>query len=65
MRSVITKVPSLLLAACLAAFAGAGFADAVPANERVIIAQSQDQDPGTPPDCKKYPKDVRCKDPKK
>lgn len=53
-----TKVSSTLLAACFAIFAGSVFADSLPATDRVI---SQTQDPNTPPDCKKYPQDVRCK----
>lgn len=62
MKHLIKKSTSLLLAAGLAAFAGAGFADSAPATDRMIVAQaSPTQDPKTPPDCKKYPKDTRCK----
>ena len=61
MKTVSAK-SSLLLSVCLATFAGAGFAGtvSVPATDRMIVAQVPDQDPKTPPDCKKYPKDVRC-----
>ena len=52
---------SLLLAACLAIFAGSAFAGTVPAGDGVIVAQSPTQDPKSPPDCKKYPNDTRCK----
>jgi len=64
METAFKKTSSLLLAACLATFAGTGFASttAVPATDRMIVAQaSPDQDPKSPPDCKKYPKDTRCK----
>ena len=54
----------LLLAACVAAFAGASFAGTPPSTDRMIVAQAPTQDPSTPPDCKKYPKDTRCKDKK-
>jgi hypothetical protein len=60
MENQSRKYASVLLAACLAAFAGATFANSVPATDRMIVAQAPDQDPKTPPDCKKYPKDVRC-----
>lgn len=60
METLFRKSASLLLTTCLAAFAGASFAGSLPADDRVIIAQAPTQDPKTPPDCKKYPKDVRC-----
>ena len=60
MKTVLSKYASLFLAASLAVFAGVSFAGPVQATDRAIFAQS-DQDPNTPPDCKKYPKDVRCK----
>ena len=64
METMFRKSASLLLAACLSTFAGAGFAgtSVVPASDRMIVTQaSPDQDPKSPPDCKKYPKDTRCK----
>jgi hypothetical protein len=62
MKLLFSKFLSLLLGASIALFAGAGFAAPVSAADRVTIVQaSPDQDPNTPPDCKKYPKDVRCK----
>jgi hypothetical protein len=60
MKSLLSKCASLFLAAGLATIAGVSFAGPVQTTDRVIFAQS-DQDPNTPPDCKKYPKDVRCK----
>jgi hypothetical protein len=65
MKPGLPKAASLVLAACLVSFAGAGFAGTAPATDRMIVAQAPTQDPKTPPDCKKYPKDVRCKDQKK
>lgn len=60
MENLFRKSASVLLTACVAAFAGASFAGSLPAADRVIIAQAPTQDPNTPPDCKKYPKDTRC-----
>ncbi|HET9404345.1 MAG TPA: hypothetical protein VFO57_07180 [Burkholderiales bacterium] len=56
-----TRGLSLLLAALFALLAGNVLADTRPAADGVIVAQSPTQDPNTPPDCKKYPQDVRCK----
>lgn len=52
---------SFLLAASLAVFSGSVLAGTRAATDGVIVAQSPTQDPNTPPDCKKYPQDVRCK----
>jgi hypothetical protein len=59
-ETLFRKSASILLTACLAAFASVSFAGSLPAADRVIVAQAPTQDPKTPPDCKKYPKDVRC-----
>lgn len=60
-----TTGASVMLAVCLAALAGTGIAGTPPAADRTIVAQAPIQDPNTPPDCRKYPKDTRCKDQKK
>ena len=61
---------SILLAAMLAAFSGATMAGTssssstgsftIAAVGQDEVQQASDQDPNTPPDCKKYPKDTRC-----
>jgi hypothetical protein len=56
-----TQGLSFLLAALIAVFSGSVLADTRAAADGVIVAQSPTQDPNTPPDCKKYPQDVRCK----
>ncbi len=61
METLFRKSAPLMLTACLAAFAGVSYAGSLPAGDSVIVAQAPTQDPKTPPDCKKYPKDTRCK----
>ena len=61
---------SVLLAAMLAAFSVATLAGTAGPSSAGLITiaavgqdeaqQASDQDPNTPPDCKKYPKDSRC-----
>jgi len=55
---------AMALALCGAAMAvpvGGKLPDAVIYAGTNGTAEAGDQDPNTPPDCKKYPKDSRCK----
>lgn len=61
---------SILMSAVLGAFSGiavAGQSGPLSTSSYSVIAlnqeiaQADDQDPNSPPDCKKYPKDRRCK----
>ena len=71
MTKIWSYCVSMMLAATLAAFSGvtlAGSTGPTSAASGTIVAlgqdeakQASDQDPNTPPDCKKYPKDSRCK----
>ncbi|MNC97738.1 hypothetical protein D3C83_154970 [compost metagenome] len=51
---------AMLLAFSGAALAGTGSAGSVITQGQIAQAQPSDQDPKSPPDCKKYPKDTRC-----
>lgn len=61
MKTVLKQGTLALMALCLTGVAAGSLAGPAPVNDRLIVAQAQDQDPKTPPDCKKYPKDTRCK----
>lgn len=60
-----TYLMSMMLMAMLATFSGATIAGPGSAVLAATTVYGQDEvqqsDPGTPPDCKKYPKDPRCK----
>jgi hypothetical protein len=62
----MTRFLSYLLSAMLIAFSGAVVAEtgagagSVVSQGQIAQAQPSDQDPKSPPDCKKYPKDTRC-----
>lgn len=62
----MTRFLSYALSIMLLAFSGAtlagstGSADSVITQRQIAQAQPSDQDPKSPPDCKKYPKDTRC-----
>ena len=67
-----SKCMSVMLALVLGAFSCAvlaGNSGAVSAGSGTIVValtqgeaqQTSGQDPSSPPDCKKYPKDTRCK----
>lgn len=56
---------SILVSAILGAFSGIAVGgQGVPVSSSIgattILAQADDQDPNTPPDCKKFPRDTRC-----
>lgn len=58
---------STVMAALVLAFSGAAMAGPIGGQspDRVVYAgkstvQAGDQDPNTPPDCKKFPNDSRC-----
>lgn len=60
----MTRFLSYVLSAMLLAFSGAtlagGSGESVITQGQIAQAQPSDQDPKSPPDCKKYPKDTRC-----
>lgn len=60
-RTLAYALSAMLLAFSGATLAGTGSADSViTQGQTVAQAQPSDQDPKSPPDCKKYPKDTRC-----
>lgn len=68
MRKLWSYFISAMLTAMLGAFSGAALAG--PGNPVLAVTgatsgygqdEVQQSDPKTPPDCKKYPKDPRCK----
>ena len=68
MRKLWSYCISMMLTAMLAVFSGAALAG--PANPVLAATETttvfgqdevQQSDPKTPPDCKKYPTDPRCK----
>ena len=58
-RFLAYLLSAMLITASGAVFAGAGTGSS--SGVTPIVQAQSDQDPKSPPDCKKYPKDTRCK----